>query len=74
MAQQVKDPVLSLLWLRSPLGHGFDPWPRNLHMPTGTAKKKKKKKKKRETEREEKCTEIDSPCMFVEHVQLKNIS
>ena len=27
VAQQVKDPVLSLLWLR------FDPQPRNLHMP-----------------------------------------
>ena len=26
MAQQVKDPVLSLLWL------GFDPWPWNFHM------------------------------------------
>ena len=27
MAQQVKDPALSLLWPR------FDPWPRNFHMP-----------------------------------------
>ena len=26
MAQQVKDQVLSLLWLRSLLQHGFDPW------------------------------------------------
>ena len=26
MAQQVKDPVLSLLW------DGFDPWPRNFRM------------------------------------------
>ena len=25
MAQQVKDPVLSLLW------HGFNPWPGNFH-------------------------------------------
>ena len=27
MAQWVKDPALSLLWL------GFDPWPRKFHMP-----------------------------------------
>ena len=33
MAQRVKDLVLSLLWLRSLLGRGFDPWPRNFHMP-----------------------------------------
>ena len=29
----VEDPVLSLLWLRSLLRHGLDPWPRNLYMP-----------------------------------------
>ena len=29
----VKDPVLSLLWLRSLLWWTFDPWPRNFHMP-----------------------------------------
>ena len=32
MAQQVKDLVLSLQWLRSLLWHGFSPWPGNFHM------------------------------------------
>lgn len=36
VAQQVKDPVFSLLWLRSLLWLGFDPWPGNFC----TAKKK----------------------------------
>ena len=40
MAQQVKDPVLSLWQLRLLLWQGFDPWPRNLHMQDlGTVKK-----------------------------------
>ena len=33
MAQQVKDLVLSLLRLWFLLCRGFDPWPRNFHMP-----------------------------------------
>ena len=33
MAQWVKDPEPSLLWLRPPLWHRFDPWPGNFHMP-----------------------------------------
>ena len=33
MAQWVKDPVMSLLWC------GFDPWPRNFHMPEVQGKK-----------------------------------
>ena len=33
MAQWVKDPALSLLWLWLELWRGFDPWPRNFHMP-----------------------------------------
>ena len=45
MAQQVKDPVLSLYQLRS------DPWPGNFHMlqeqPWKRQKDKKKKKKKK---------------------------
>ena len=32
VAQWVKDPVLSLLWLRSLLWGRFDPWPRNVCM------------------------------------------
>ena len=32
VAPQVKDLVLSLQQLESLLCHGFDPWPRNLHM------------------------------------------
>ena len=56
----VKDPVLSLLWLR------FSPWPRNFHTPWGWPKNKvlrichgyspkktkdKKRKKKKESEK-----------------------
>ena len=33
MAQWVKDPTLSLLWLRSFLRHGFDPWLGKFCMP-----------------------------------------
>ena len=39
MAEQVKDPALTLLWLRPLLWHGLDPWPGNFHMPWGVAKK-----------------------------------
>ena len=42
VVQQVKDPVLSLLWLVSPLWHGFDPWPRNFHILWVWPKKGKK--------------------------------
>ena len=35
MAQWVKDLLLSLLWC------GFNPWPRNFHMPQAQSKKKK---------------------------------
>ena len=31
MAKQVKDLVLSLLWFRSLLWSGLDPWLRNMH-------------------------------------------
>ena len=52
VAQQVKDPVLSLLWLSLLLWVGFNPWPQNFCMPrtppkTNKQKKKKKKKKKK---------------------------
>ena len=46
IAQQVEDPVLSLLWLGWLLWPGFDSWPRNLHMSQAQPKKKKKKKEK----------------------------
>ena len=45
MVQWVKDPVLSLLWLRSLLWRRFGPWSRNLHA-LGIAKKKERKKGK----------------------------
>ena len=32
MVQWVKDPAISLQWLRSVLWWRFDPWPRNFHM------------------------------------------
>lgn len=37
--QWVKDLVLSLLWFGSPLGHGFDPWPRELPRAIGMDQK-----------------------------------
>ena len=43
MALQVKDPVLLLLWLRSPLRHQFNLWTGNFHKPQAQPKKKKKK-------------------------------
>ena len=32
VAPWVKDPVLSVQWLKSLLWHGFNPWTRNFHM------------------------------------------
>ena len=40
----VRDPALSLLWLRLLLWHGFDPWLRNFCISQCGKKKKKKKK------------------------------
>ena len=45
VAQWVKDPVLSLLWLGLILWCRFNAWPRNFHMPWVQPKKLKKKKK-----------------------------
>ena len=45
VAHQVKDPVLSLLWLWLQLWCGFNPWPRNFYMPWAWPKKKKKNTK-----------------------------
>ena len=44
-AQQAKDPALSLLWLWLQLGHRFDPWPRNFHMPQVQQKKKRERER-----------------------------
>ena len=46
VAQQVKDPVVSLVWLRWLLQHGFNPWTRNFHMLQVHQKKKSKNKNK----------------------------
>ena len=40
VAQWVKDPALSLLWLWLQLWHGFDPWPRNFCMPQAQPERK----------------------------------
>ena len=47
MAQQVKDPALSLQGLELLLWYSFDPWPRNFHMLWAWAKKKKKEKERK---------------------------
>lgn len=44
VAQQVKDPVLSVKLLGSLLWYGFDPWPENFYMPWVPLGEKKKKK------------------------------
>ena len=41
VAQQIKDLVLSLQWLRLLLWRGFDPWPGKFHMLQAQPKKKK---------------------------------
>ena len=41
VAQWLKDPVFSLLWLWLLLWYGFNPWPRNFHMPWAGPKKEK---------------------------------
>ena len=45
MAQRVKGLTLLLQRLGLLLWQGFDPWPRNFHMPQVWPKKKKKKEK-----------------------------
>ena len=45
VAQQVKDLVLSLLWLRLLLWQGFYPWLRKFHIPTKGAARKKEREK-----------------------------
>ena len=42
LAQWIKDPVLSLQWLRLLLWYRFDPWPRNFCMPWVWSKKREK--------------------------------
>ena len=48
MAQWVKDPALSLLWLGLLLWRGFDPWPGNFCMARGGQKQKTNRKQGRE--------------------------
>ena len=50
MAQQVVDPMLSLLWLWLLLW--FDPWPGNFHMPLVQPKKPKEQMNRNEQNRE----------------------
>ena len=40
MAQQVKDPMLSLQWLGSLPRCRFDPWPWNFHLPSSAVIKR----------------------------------
>ena len=47
MAQQVKDQGLSLLWLRSLLWHGIDPWPGNFHIARARWKEGRKEEGKK---------------------------
>ena len=46
MAQWIEVLALSLLWLRSLLGYGFHPWPRNSCMSQVWPKQKQKQNKK----------------------------
>ena len=46
MVKQIKDPVSSLQRLGSLLWLGFDPWPRNIHVPQNGQKEKGKRKRK----------------------------
>ena len=46
--------MLSLQWLGLLLWHGFDPWPKNFHMPWLWPKKKKKEEEEEEEKKAEK--------------------
>ena len=46
MVQQIKDPALSLLWVRSLLWHEFDTWPRELPHAIDVPPQKKVKRMK----------------------------
>ena len=48
VAQWVKDPMLSLQWLRLLLWRRLDPWPRNFCMPQAQPKKEKNQKTKKD--------------------------
>ena len=54
VAQQVEDPVLTLLWCE------FDPWP-NFKMPWARKKEKKDKKEKKEKKRKKRKKEMCVP-------------
>ena len=51
MIQWVKDPALSLQWLKLLPWHRFDLWPRNFHMPGAQPKIKTKPKQNRKKEK-----------------------
>ena len=57
MAQQVKDPALSLQWLGSSVWCGFNPWLGNFHMPQAKLKQK--------TKHNLDVTELNSPPVFI---------
>lgn len=50
MVQWVKDQALLQLWQRSQLWVGFDPWPRNGHMPWRQLHKEKQNKNKNKSD------------------------
>ena len=56
VVQQVKDPALLLQHPGLLLWHGFDPWPRNFHVPGVLPKKGKQKTKKQKTKNKMHCT------------------
>ena len=43
VVQQAEDQALSLQWLKWLLWGGFDPWPRNFHVPQAQIKRKKRR-------------------------------
>ena len=51
VAQRVKDPGLSVLWLRSLLWPGFAPWLQNFRIQKKKKKKERKKERKKEKEK-----------------------
>ena len=61
MAQQVKDLVLSLLWLWLLLWCRFDPWPGNFCMPQVQPKKKKRERERKERKKKERKQTINPP-------------
>ena len=61
MVQCVKNLALSLQWLGLLLWCGFDPWPKNFHMPQAQPKKRERASARARTNQTKICLEYNHP-------------